>query len=72
MTDCEHLIVHPPQQMPHDQLAAPLVQCGLKGDFEIRIKMAMEAADILKTTCPPNDDCHYYPHDRCQDCPDHA
>lgn len=72
MRDCKHLDVTPPQQLTPALWSEPVALCVLKTNVPIRLKMANEATAILGTVCPPNEDCHYYNFDLCEQCPSYG
>lgn len=72
MKTCQHLnvITQPPiGGMPVN----PTTECGLKThDVGARPVMALDAHNILGVPCPPNIECHYWYHNRCEDCQQHT
>ena len=69
MRDCTHIVTIQGQQLPNGAWTANSYECDLKTTPPVRLQMAMDAQAILGVPCPANDDCHYHPHDRCEDCP---
>lgn len=72
MRDCQHLIVHPLQQLNPFVTAPTVAECNLKDDLAVRVKLAKAASDVLGATFQYNTECHFYNADRCEDCPSYV
>lgn len=72
MRDCKHLILPPEKQLPGGgTYSSESAKCNLKTPVAIRINMAEEAREILGYHCPANRECHYFPEDLCEKCPEY-
>jgi hypothetical protein len=68
MIDCNHLRVIQGGQLNPWISSEPVRTCALKTTADAQQSMASQATIALGLICPPNTECHYYVHDRCQSC----
>ena len=68
MCDCRNLLVIQRKTL-NGMSTGITTRCELKSDLSFKLSLAQAAIEELEVQCPPNDECHFYSHNRCDRCP---